>query len=160
MNLAALRDWTDIDFAAHELAKSLGVMPLRSTINDAKWVYWTNNPLGDELVILLDRLVNLGFLEKREEPDLQYRVDETFPGKLKIDDVWRTIHAQPGPAPDTWMCCLCGIELSGGRGRSVEIQIADLDGSSQVLRAHRACLLPHLHHSVPVLTEDTDQTQS
>ena len=42
-------------------------------MNEAKWVYWSDNPLGNMLYGTLERLLELGALEKREEPDLQYR---------------------------------------------------------------------------------------
>ena len=66
-------DWTDIDFAAHALAQALGVMAPDAEMADTKWVYWSKNPLGDALVQMLDSLVEIGLLEKRDEPDFQYR---------------------------------------------------------------------------------------
>lgn len=90
LNLAlALADWTDIDIAAHALARVLGLMPAESTLSDAKWVYWSNNPLGNELIVLLDRLVSLGFLEKRAEPDLQYRIHREFRATFDIENIWQ-----------------------------------------------------------------------
>jgi hypothetical protein len=68
----ALADWTDFDVSAHVLAQCLGVMPSGLGINEAKWVYWSDNPLGNMLYGTLERLLGLGALEKREEPDLQY----------------------------------------------------------------------------------------
>jgi hypothetical protein len=95
MTLAAsLADWTDADSAAHALARSLGLMPDVSAMSDAKWVYWSNNPLGNELIALLDRLTVLGFLEKREEPDLQYRVHPEFRTNLEIERVWQQVAAK------------------------------------------------------------------
>jgi hypothetical protein len=85
--VASLRDWTDVDFAAHALARALGIMPPGSDMNDAKWVYWTENRLGNELIVLLDRLTELGFLERRDE-ELQYRVRSDFPQNLAIESVW------------------------------------------------------------------------
>ena len=70
---AALADWTDFDVSAHMLAKCLGIMPSGLEMNEAKWVYWSDNPLGNMLYGTLERLLELGALEKREEPDLQYR---------------------------------------------------------------------------------------
>jgi hypothetical protein len=69
----ALTDWTDIDGAAHVLAQCLGVVPSGLQMQEIKWVYWSSNPLGNMLYRTLDRLAELGVLEKREEPDLQYR---------------------------------------------------------------------------------------
>jgi catechol 2,3-dioxygenase-like lactoylglutathione lyase family enzyme len=66
-------------------------------MSDAKWVYWSNNPLGNELDALLDRLVALGVLEKREEPDYQYRIATGFQPLLGIEEIWRqfTVPSQP-----------------------------------------------------------------
>ena len=69
----ALTDWTDFDMSAHVLAQCLGIMPAGLGMNEAKWVYWSDNPLGNLLYGTLERLLELGALEKREEPDLQYR---------------------------------------------------------------------------------------
>ena len=69
----ALRDWTDIDVAAHSLACCVGVFPFGAIDPFPKWVYWSKNPLGEALVRTLDEYVALGVLEKRDEPDLQYR---------------------------------------------------------------------------------------
>ena len=55
------------------LAQCLGIMPLGTGMNEAKWVYWSDNPLGNMLYGTLERLLKLGALERREEPDLQYR---------------------------------------------------------------------------------------
>ena len=92
-----LSDWTDIDVAAHELARCLGAVPERSAMSDAKWVYWTNNPLGSELVALLDRLTALGLLEKRDEPDYQYRVAPQFRSQLGVDEIWQRFTAPSQP---------------------------------------------------------------
>jgi hypothetical protein len=69
----ALADWTDIDASAHTLAQCLGIMPSQLQMKEVKWVYWSENSLGTMLHSTLERLLELGALEKREEPDLQYR---------------------------------------------------------------------------------------
>ena len=74
----ALSDWTDFDAAAHRLAQCLGIMPYQQEMREAKWVYWSENPLGTMLHSTLERLVELSVLEKREEPDLQYRWCSTY----------------------------------------------------------------------------------
>ena len=68
-----LAEWTDVDVAAHHLARHLGMVPFESAMREFKWVYWSDNPLGNLLVGTLETYVSLGALEKREEPDLQYR---------------------------------------------------------------------------------------
>ena len=79
-----LKEWTDCDYAMHALAQSMGVMdetvPL---IGDAKHVFWSDNPVGNMLGKTLDELVEIGFLEKRDESDgdgLQYRYNSAFIG--------------------------------------------------------------------------------
>jgi len=42
-------------------------------MREFKLVYWSANPLGEALVRTLDQYVALGILEKRDEPDFQYR---------------------------------------------------------------------------------------
>jgi hypothetical protein len=69
----ALADWTDFDVSAHVLAQCLGIMPSGLGMKEAKSVYWSDNPLGNMLYATLERLLELGALERREEPDLQYR---------------------------------------------------------------------------------------
>jgi hypothetical protein len=69
----ALANWTDFDVSAHMLAQCLGIMPPHLQMRDVKWVYWRENPLGTMLHSTLERLSDLGVLEKREESDLQYR---------------------------------------------------------------------------------------
>jgi hypothetical protein len=69
----ALANWTDFDASAHMLAQCLGIMPPQLQMRDVKWIYWSENPLGTMLHSTLERLSELGVLEKREEPDLQYR---------------------------------------------------------------------------------------
>jgi catechol 2,3-dioxygenase-like lactoylglutathione lyase family enzyme len=95
---ASLADWTDVDVAAHELARCLGALPEGSAMSDAKWVYWSNNPLGIELVALLDRLTALGLLEKRDEPDHQYRVAPEFRASLGVQEIWQRFVVAPPPA--------------------------------------------------------------
>ena len=69
----ALANWTDFDASAHMLAQCLGIMPQQLQMKDVKWVYWSENPLGTMLHSTLEQLSELGVLEKREDPDLQYR---------------------------------------------------------------------------------------
>jgi hypothetical protein len=68
-----LADWTDVDAAQHLLAQCLGIFPLDASMIEKKSVYWSDNPLGDALYRILEALVSAGVIEKRDEPDLQYR---------------------------------------------------------------------------------------
>ena len=74
----ALADWTDVDASAYMLAQCLGIMPTQQPWIEVKWVFWSENPLGTMLYRTLERLSDLGVLEKREEPDLQYRWCSTY----------------------------------------------------------------------------------
>lgn len=77
-----LSDWIDIDFAQHCLAVCIGLVKDDSKMRDYKAIYWSDNIMGNLLAKMLDDLVELGCLEKRDEPDWQYRwnpkVDDAF----------------------------------------------------------------------------------
>lgn len=74
----ALHDWTDIDYAQHSLLLSIGMVKQSSTMQDYKAIYWTNNPFGDFAAKMLDDLVEIGCLLKRDEPDFQYKWNPEF----------------------------------------------------------------------------------
>jgi len=80
-----LKDWTDIDGAAHSLSISLGLAPSDSEMREFKSIYWSNNDLGNHLNKILDTLVETGFLLKRDEPDFQYKWNNTYEIFYKID---------------------------------------------------------------------------
>lgn len=71
-------DWTDWDVAAYRLGISLGLMPDASTFGRAKHVFWSNHQVGELLYAMLDQMVSAGILEKRDEPDIQYRWNPVF----------------------------------------------------------------------------------
>lgn len=74
-----LADWTDIEAAGAILARVLGVMDAQVNFQtDAKHVFHAVHPVGDALYRMLDELVAVGILEKRDEPDFQYRWNPTF----------------------------------------------------------------------------------
>ena len=81
MNLrTALATWTDQDIAAYQLGIVLGLIdPKYSFSTDTKWVFWTDNPVGNALGEMLDAMVTAGILEKEEE-DLRYRWNPVFKG--------------------------------------------------------------------------------
>ena len=70
---ATLSDWTDWDFAAYHLGRALGLFEGQSFNTGAKGVFWTDNPLGNGLHDVLLALVSAEVLERREEPDEQFR---------------------------------------------------------------------------------------
>lgn len=76
----SLSDWTDWDCAAHRLGICLGLMSSAPAFGAAKHVFWSNHPIGELLFSMLDRLVEQGVLEKRDEPDIQCRWCPAFRG--------------------------------------------------------------------------------
>ena len=76
-----LKDWTDADGAAYELACCLGLMNYDTdSMGKAKHVFWSQNRIGGALYNILRELVRVGVLEYRDEPDYQYRWNENFKG--------------------------------------------------------------------------------
>lgn len=75
-----INDWTDWDGAAYSLGICLGLMPDVSGWGAAKHVFWSNHPVGVLLHSMLNQMVELGILERRDEPDIQYRWNSTFSG--------------------------------------------------------------------------------
>lgn len=80
MNLRMkLNEWSDWDIAAYYLAQSLGMMDETVSFSkDAKHVFWADNPIGNILHKMLDELVSCQVLERRDEPDIQYRWNPIF----------------------------------------------------------------------------------
>ncbi|MEV1319622.1 hypothetical protein AB0J14_26485 [Micromonospora arborensis] len=73
MGLAdALAEWTDVDGAQYELGRAVGLFS-DDTFLQVKWVFSSNNPLGQALYDMLHALVQAGVLEYRDEPDHQFR---------------------------------------------------------------------------------------
>ena len=67
-----LSGWTDWDWAAYALGRALRLFrdtdPAR-----VKHVFWTDNRLGNGLPDALLAFVDAGVLDRREEPDEQFR---------------------------------------------------------------------------------------
>jgi hypothetical protein len=76
-----LENWTDWDIASFALARCLGLMSseIRFAL-EAKHVFWTDHKVGRILLELLDKLVDIGVLLVRDEPDKQYKWNEHFVG--------------------------------------------------------------------------------
>ena len=78
-----LSDWMDHDCAQHILAVHLGIFPEDppddewAVFRENKWIYWTDNPLGNLLYEMLNGMVEIGCLECNEE-DLLYRWAEGY----------------------------------------------------------------------------------
>jgi len=61
-----LAEWTDFDVAGYHLGVVLGLLPEwpeGEAWGDHKWVFWSANPLGDALYMMLRNLTSLGILE-------------------------------------------------------------------------------------------------
>ncbi|MFF7680026.1 hypothetical protein [Actinacidiphila glaucinigra] len=68
-----LPDWTDGDRAAFVVGCSLGIFGDSVAFTRIKWVFWTDNPLGNALHGVLLHLAAAGVLERREEWDERFR---------------------------------------------------------------------------------------
>ncbi len=72
-----LAGWTDWDGAAYEVGACLGLWPeFGAPVGEDHWngvkgIMWSS--FGDPLYHFLDGLVEMGYLERREEPDIAYR---------------------------------------------------------------------------------------
>ena len=66
--LDVLSQWHDSDSAGFHLAVSLGALPEDAWFEN-KWVFWTDNPLGNGLHAALLALVSAGLLEYDEDED-------------------------------------------------------------------------------------------
>ncbi|GAA0681910.1 hypothetical protein GCM10010193_39520 [Kitasatospora atroaurantiaca] len=69
----ALEDWADVDVAQLALGQALGIFPKDAGVREFKYVFWSANPLGDALYAQLLKLVDGKVLERRDEPDIQFR---------------------------------------------------------------------------------------
>jgi hypothetical protein len=79
---AALQDWTDWDGAGYSIAVALGLIdPQVSPFQTrAKHVFWSDHAVGSTLLQFLEALASLGVLERRDEPDVQYRWNRAYRG--------------------------------------------------------------------------------
>jgi hypothetical protein len=79
-----LTGWKDWDGATYELGVCLGLWsdygapPGYDAWHGNKGIIWSNNPLGSALSSFLDKLVEVGMLERREEPDIGYRWNASY----------------------------------------------------------------------------------
>ncbi|HEX5119498.1 MAG TPA: hypothetical protein VFW65_30280 [Pseudonocardiaceae bacterium] len=67
-----LTDWVDWDAAAYHLARTLGLFPDHN-FHQVKNIFWTDNDLGNGLHDALLALTRAHILDRREEPDEQFR---------------------------------------------------------------------------------------
>jgi hypothetical protein len=70
------KEWTDFDIAAHQLGIDIGLFHQDEAFQtDLKWVFWSDNPVGNMLYQMLRLLAETGVLE-RDEESMQYRWKE------------------------------------------------------------------------------------
>lgn len=77
-----LSDWTDWDLASYQLGRCLGLFEGQSFETDVKHVFWSANPLGEHLLMVLSLLARAGVLELEDVPEdgeTRYRWATTAP---------------------------------------------------------------------------------
>jgi hypothetical protein len=81
-----LSEWVGVEGAEHLLSQCLGLMgPEVRYAVEAKHVYWSANPVGSALHDILMRLVEIGVLEYRDEPDYEVRWNQDFRGSWEAN---------------------------------------------------------------------------
>ena len=73
-----LSEWSDWDGAGVALAKHLGLIETTEAFGGRKGIFWSNNPVGNALTDCLNRLTEATILERRDEPDIQFRWNQSF----------------------------------------------------------------------------------
>jgi hypothetical protein len=76
----------DFDVAMYELGAMLGFWPDVEwqdheswlQYNERKWIFWTDNPVGNHLLKMLDELVEMGALIKRGKDEMWFKANEVF----------------------------------------------------------------------------------
>jgi hypothetical protein len=77
-----LSDWTEIDAAACAVTEVLGLIDFERSPyqTKSKHVFWGGSPIGALAFELLEKLVSLGVLERREPDEVEYRWNPSFRG--------------------------------------------------------------------------------
>jgi hypothetical protein len=78
---SGLREWTDSDGAAFILASTLGVIKSDASFAESKWIFWTDNPLGNGLYAALIALADAGVLESRDGEAFRWKYDSSVEGQ-------------------------------------------------------------------------------
>jgi hypothetical protein len=76
----------DFDVAMYELGAMLGFWPEVDwqnreswlQYNERKWIFWSNNPVGNHLSKMLEELVEMGALIKCGKDELGIKANEAF----------------------------------------------------------------------------------
>jgi len=81
-----LTGWQDWDGACYAVGVCLGFWPDygappgEDAWHGVKGIIWSSNPLGDSIAHFLDDLIKSGMLERRDEPDIQFRWNPNYKG--------------------------------------------------------------------------------
>ena len=70
----SLSEWEDLDIAAFRLAQCIGLMKGDDTLfgTRAKHVFWSINPIGDQLIGFIQSLVQLRILESDDDDRVRW----------------------------------------------------------------------------------------
>jgi hypothetical protein len=82
-----LKDWRDIDNLQYEIALRLGVISIdQSFQTDVKWVFWTDNPLGNMLYDIISSLEESGFIEQNDILQYRWKGNNHVTTSIEIDN--------------------------------------------------------------------------
>lgn len=76
--IARIKDWTDYDVAMHLLALQIGIVDedKGSFQSEYKWIYWSDNPYGNMLGDMLNKMIEVGvLLYDEEDQKVKYNPD-------------------------------------------------------------------------------------
>ena len=81
-----LAGWTSWDLASYHVGANLGFWPdMGAPPGEDHWygakgIIWSANPLGDAIANFLEGLVSEGLLERRDEPEIEFRWNPNYKG--------------------------------------------------------------------------------
>ncbi|MBM0203407.1 hypothetical protein JNW90_09995 [Micromonospora sp. STR1s_5] len=75
----SMGEWTDADGAAYRLAVELGAIDPDIDFPRAKWIFWTDNPLGNGLHSALIALAAAGILESNDGDSFRWNPQFELP---------------------------------------------------------------------------------
>ncbi|PQO26251.1 hypothetical protein [Blastopirellula marina] len=65
----SLAEWTDTDCAMYYLTLALGLVESPTPWDGKKWLFWSNNPVGNLLYEQLRQLAEIGVLQYDDEEE-------------------------------------------------------------------------------------------
>jgi len=69
----SLKEWEDWDGVEYKVARCLGIIDKDKSFQETKGLWWSGTLTGELVWQIIQNLVSEGVLERREEPDIQYR---------------------------------------------------------------------------------------